>query len=209
MRVRALTKDLSLEVEYDGPIPQSIQTDPTRLRQILINLVGNAVKFTETGSVQLVVRLTAADGQPPKLQFDVIDTGIGMTAEDASAVFRPFTQADTSSSRRFGGTGLGLTISKRLAEMLGGDITLSSSPGKGSTLSLSVRTGPLDGVPMLSKPPETVRQPGKNVKTVTGPRLKLNYRVLLVEDGPDNRRLIAFLLKKGGADVTLAENGPQ
>ena len=209
MRVRALTKDLSLEVEYDGPIPQSIQTDPTRLRQILINLVGNAVKFTETGSVQLVVRLTAADGQPPKLQFDVIDTGIGMTAEDASAVFRPFTQADTSSSRRFGGTGLGLTISKRLAEMLGGDITLSSSPGKGSTLSLSVRTGPLDGVPMPSKPPETVRQPGKNVKTVTGPRLKLNYRVLLVEDGPDNRRLIAFLLKKGGADVTLAENGPQ
>ena len=121
-----------MEVEYSGAIPECIQSDPTRLRQILINLVGNAVKFTEVGSVRVVTSLQGVGQESPMLQIQVIDTGIGMTEESLGRLFSPFTQADASTSRRFGGTGLGLTISKRLAELLGGDIGISSTPGKGS-----------------------------------------------------------------------------
>src|SRR5262245_19189005 len=102
-----------LDVRYDGPIPTSILTDPTRLRQILTNLVGNAIKFTEEGGVQVVVTLGDA---PDTLRFDVLDSGIGMTPEQVATIFRPFVQGDGSTTRRFGGTGLGLTICRRLAE---------------------------------------------------------------------------------------------
>ncbi|MEA1952032.1 MAG: ATP-binding protein, partial [Planctomycetota bacterium] len=207
MRVRTEAKGLPLEIEYSGAIPETILSDPTRLRQILINLVGNAVKFTETGSVRLLTRLVQSTSKPPCLQFDVIDTGIGMTTEQASKLFQPFTQADTSTTRKFGGTGLGLTISKRLAEMLGGDIAISSEPGKGSTFSVTVETGPLEGVTMLENVAETVAQSRQKVKASTTPTVKLDCRILLAEDGPDNQRLISFVLKKAGAQVTLAENG--
>ena len=207
MRVRAEAKGLPLQVEYVGGIPQTILSDPTRLRQILINLVGNALKFTESGSVRLVTRRVQSNAEPPRLRVDVIDTGIGMTREQASRLFQPFTQADASTTRKFGGTGLGLTISKRLAEMLGGDITISSSPGEGSTFSVTVETGPLDDVPMLENVTEAGVQREEKAKTATAPTLDLNYRILLAEDGPDNQRLISFVLKKAGAKVTLAENG--
>jgi len=139
------------------------------------------------------------------LQFDVIDTGIGMTEEQASKLFQPFAQADSSTTREFGGTGLGLAISKRLAEMLGGDITISSSPGKGSTFSLIIETGLLDGVPMLDNPSEAVAE-AEEEKPVS-PQVKLDCHILLAEDGPDNQRLISFLLEKAGAKVELAEDG--
>jgi len=155
----------------------------------------------------LLTRLVQSTSKPPCLQFDVIDTGIGMTSEQASKLFQPFTQADTSTTRKFGGTGLGLTISKRLSELLGGDITISSEPGKGSTFSLTVETGPLDEVTMLENVAETVAQSRQKVKASTTPTVKLDCRILLAEDGPDNQRLIAFILKKAGADVTVAENG--
>ena len=117
MKVRAEAKGLPLSVEHQGDIPEQIQTDPLRLRQILVNLVGNAIKFTEMGSVRVVVKLdTKADGKG--LQFDVIDTGIGIADEHLGMLFQPFSQVDTSAGRRFGGTGLGLAISKRLAVML-------------------------------------------------------------------------------------------
>src|SRR5262249_23703502 len=122
MRVRAEAKGLPLRAEFEGPIPQAVLTDPTRLRQILINLVGNAIKFTEIGEVVVRVRLDAANPTGPWLIFDVVDTGIGMTPEQMRRLFQPFTQADSSTTRKFGGTGLGLTISRRLATMLGGDI---------------------------------------------------------------------------------------
>ncbi len=207
MRVPARAKGLPLEVEYVGKIPETILCDPIRLRQILINMLGNAIKFTETGNVRLVVRLVQDTGKPPYLRFDVIDTGIGMTQEQASKLFQPFTQADSSTARKFGGTGLGLTISKRLAEMLGGNITVSRQPGKGSTFSVTVETGPLDDVPMLNDVAQAVAQNRRKAKTTVATAVKLDCRILLAEDGPDNQRLISFILEKAGAEVTLAENG--
>jgi signal transduction histidine kinase/CheY-like chemotaxis protein len=207
MRVRAEARNLPLEIEYLGAIPQTLHSDPTRLRQILINLVGNAIKFTEVGSVRLVTRLVQSSDSPPRLRFDIIDTGIGMAQAQLANVFQPFTQADSSTSRRFGGTGLGLTISKRLAEMLGGDISVSSSPGRGSTFSLTVETGPLEGVRMLDHPAEAVDESRRRAEVSALPEVKLHGRILLAEDGPDNQRLIAFILKKAGAEVALAENG--
>lgn len=136
MQVRADAKGLSLSTEYRGGIPLKVRTDPVRLRQILVNLLGNAIKFTEVGSVRLVVR-----GEGAGLQFDIIDTGIGIAEEHLALLFQPFSQADASARRRFGGTGLGLAISKRLAGMLGGDITVSSDLGKGTTFSVSIVTG--------------------------------------------------------------------
>ena len=139
-----------MQVAYQGPIPETIHTDPTRLRQILINLLGNAVKFTELGGVRLVVRLLDPPEAPqPRIGFEVIDSGVGMTSEQMAAIFQPFSQADNSMTRRFGGTGLGLTISRRLAQMLGGDISGESTPGEGSAFLVSIETGPLAGVRML------------------------------------------------------------
>ena len=114
MRVRADAKGLHLNIEYSGTIPETIQIDSTRLRQILINLIGNAIKFTEIGAVRLITSLVE-DGDQPRLHFDVTDTGRGMTDEQEARLFQPFVQADTSTTRKFGGTGLGLTISKRFA----------------------------------------------------------------------------------------------
>ena len=134
MRVRAIEKGLSLSVKYINAIPATIKSDPTRMRQILMNLVSNAVKFTHSGSIQLTVQMQdVSDGLEANLRFDVIDTGIGMTSEQLSCLFKPFSQGDDSTTRLFGGTGLGLAISQRLAQILGGDITVVSSPGRGST----------------------------------------------------------------------------
>ena len=206
MRVPASAKNLPLELEYDGPIPQSIRTDPTRMRQILINLISNAIKFTEVGNVRLVARLLDADGHEARMQFEVADSGIGMTEEQIARLFKPFQQADTSTTRRFGGTGLGLTISKRLAERLGGDITVRSNPGQGSTFTFTMAVGSPDGVPLLEHPTEAqLLSESDEPRASSHPRL--DCRVLLAEDGPDNQRLIAFLLEKAGAEVTLARNG--
>ena len=123
MAVRASAKQLSLNIRCDGPVPETILSDPIRLRQILINLVGNAIKFTAAGGIRVVVRLLDGRGPTPRLQFDVSDTGIGMDPTQIQGLFRPFAQVDSSLTRQFGGTGLGLAISKRLAEMLGGTST--------------------------------------------------------------------------------------
>ncbi|MHC4403042.1 MAG: PAS domain S-box protein [Planctomycetota bacterium] len=207
MRVRADAKGIPLDVEYQGPIPETIQTDPVCLRQILTNLVGNAVKFTEVGHVRLVTRLEKDTASGPMLRFEVTDTGIGMTEEQTRKLFEPFTQADTSTSREFGGTGLGLTISKRFAEMLGGDITVTSTPGECSAFSATVATGPLDGVRMLDGPAEDAPVAARPAYPIDTSLPALDCRVLLVEDGPDNQRLISFLLRKAGAYVRVAENG--
>ncbi len=206
MRVRANAKNLSLQIDYDGPIPQSIQSDPTRLRQILINLTGNAIKFTEVGRVRLVARLLDAECDEPKMQFEVVDSGIGVTEEQIAKLFKPFQQADTSTTRKFGGTGLGLAICKRLAGKLGGDISVKSTVGKGSTFTVTIGTGPLDGVKLLDCPSEA-QLPAHSDRKPAAPKIKLDCRVLLAEDGPDNQRLIAFLLKKAGAEVVVADNG--
>jgi PAS domain S-box-containing protein len=203
MRVRADAKGLRLSAEHKTNSPPTIVTDPGRLRQVLVNLVGNAIKYTEVGSVQVVVRLDGTSQSDGKLSFDVIDTGIGMSEEQVATLFQPFSQADASASRRFGGSGLGLAISKRLADMLGGDITVSSLPGKGSTFSLSIATGPPAGAQAPDCPAETPETP---FPTTSDPK-KLDCRILLAEDGPDSQRLIAALLRKAGAAVAVAENG--
>ena len=202
MRPRAVGKGLALDVQFRGPLPARIHADPTRLRQILMNLVGNAVKFTETGDVAIVLRL--ADGV---LRFEVADTGIGITPEAQATLFTAFSQADASTTRRFGGTGLGLTISKRLAQMLGGDVAVQSAPGEGSTFVLTLETGPLDGVPMLEDPiVAEIRPPAPGTRS--GPaRMHLGGRVLLAEDAPDSQQLISFYLRRAGILVETAEDG--
>ncbi|MDK1011526.1 MAG: ATP-binding protein, partial [Actinomycetota bacterium] len=152
VRDRAEGKGLTFAVEYIGDIPETIQTDATRLRQILINLLGNAIKFTENGGIKLISRLVQ-DGDEPHMQFDVLDTGVGLTKEQVGRLFQPFMQAHNSTTRKFGGTGLGLTISKRFAELLGGDITIAESQvGVGTRFRATVATGPIDGVKMISDP---------------------------------------------------------
>lgn len=207
MRVRAAAKNLPLNLQFAGRIPETIYSDPLRLRQILINLIGNAVKFTEKGEVRVVARLVRDANRPSLLQIDVIDTGIGLTDEQISRLFQPFSQGDSSTTRKYGGTGLGLTISKRLAEMLGGDITCRSSPGCGSTFTLTVATGDISGVALLESPEESVAASPKQREGVAVPLVRLQGRILLAEDGPDNQRLISFILKRAGAEVTLVENG--
>ena len=198
---RAAQEGLALEVLYRGPVPETVESDPTRLRQILLNLVGNAIKFTPAGSVRLEVSLEEA-GPSRRLRFDVVDTGIGLSAEQQARLFTPFSQADTSTARRFGGTGLGLAISKRLAGMLGGDLQARSAPGGGSTFTLTIEVGSLDGVRLLDRPPAgPARAPAADQP------LSLHGRVLLAEDGLDARRLLARHLRAAGAEVETAENG--
>ena len=219
MAVRAESKQLSLELEFVGPIPETIHTEPTRLRQILINLIGNAVKFTHEGSVRVVTHLVDKDTPTPKTRFCVIDTGVGMTAEQVANLFQPFIQADASTTRKFGGTGLGLAISKRLVEMLGGDITLESKRGEGSEFCVTIQAGPLHGVKMIDQASMSVEPTALDSKGAAGlsPRgaaqaeargsPTLDYRILLAEDCVDNQRLISLVLKKAGADLTVVANG--
>ena len=221
MSVRAEAKGLPLTVRQDGLIPEVITTDTARLRQILVNLVGNAIKFTESGRVEVVVRFQKDnynDGSG-KLQFEVIDTGIGMLPEQIDKAFQPFTQADSSATRQYSGTGLGLLISRRLARMLGGDVTVSSTLGCGCSALATIDTGPIANVRLIEeaaaieenavkenadeKKAEPPRCPDNNVAE----QVKLDCRVLLVEDGPDNQRLISYILKKAGATVEIANNG--
>lgn len=206
MEIRAIDKGLDLIVKVDGQVPNLIQSDPIRLRQILINLLSNAIKFTREGSIQLVIRSIHLGFDESGLQFDVIDTGIGMTETQLSRLFQPFVQADSSTTRKYGGTGLGLTICKRLTHILGGEITVSSEYGTGTTFSVTVRIGE-------SGTEEYVDQSAfeRNLEQRTTcnemPDVKRSYQILLAEDGPDNQKLIRYFLQKNGHDVTLAENG--
>jgi PAS domain S-box-containing protein len=202
MKVRADAKGLSLTVERVGPIPDFIRTDTIRLRQILVNLVGNAVKFTEVGGVKVVVRSDVASNGKSNLVFDIIDSGVGMSQKQIALLFQPFSQVDASATRRSGGTGLGLAISKRLANMLGGEITVASAPGKGSTFSLTMALAELNGVNPSGGADSLAPQAREASSTAI-----FECRILLAEDAPDNRRLIAHLLRKAGAEVAVAENG--
>ena len=208
MQVRSTAKNLALRVQCDGQIPETILSDPIRLRQILINLTGNAIKFTEVGQVTLAVRLLRMPRSTPQLLFDVTDSGIGISAEQVTRLFKPFSQLDSSATRKHGGTGLGLAISKRLARELGGDIVVSSVPGQGSTFTVTIDPGPLDPTRMITHhAPKDVPGRAPPSEQTAAPVSLAGCRVLLAEDGLDNQRLIAFLLRKAGADVMIADNG--
>lgn len=209
VQVRADEKGLTFNTEYIGAVPERIKTDPTRLRQILINLIGNAIKFTKAGGVRLTVRYVG-DGDAPYMRFDVLDTGVGMTTEQIAKLFRPFAQANDSTTRRFGGTGLGLAISKHFAKLLGGDVTVVESRADvGTRFRATVAAGPLGAAKLIEAPNNTLR-PARTGQLSTPDAvadLLSGLRVLLAEDGPDNQRLIAYILKKAGAEVTVQEDG--
>ncbi|MEN6557213.1 MAG: PAS domain S-box protein [Thermoguttaceae bacterium] len=207
LRPKAQQRGVSFQIEFPGPVPETIQTDAVRLRQTIVNLAGNAVKFTEQGSVRIVTSLLQnwRDGQPA-LRFEVIDTGIGIREESLPKLFQPFVQGEDSITQRFGGTGLGLVISRHIANLLGGELTVQSVFGEGSVFTLIVPTGSLEGVPLLEKPLEEEQKTASEPWRPTPESLR-GVHILLAEDGFDNRELIQTVLRKAGADVWTAENG--
>ena len=206
MRPKAIERGLRLEMEFAGPVPRVARTDPLRLRQVLVNLVGNAIKFTSQGAIRLRLDCESPSPVDTKMMFHVIDNGIGMSDAEQSRLFRPFTQADVSTTRRFGGTGLGLTISREIARMLGGDITVESSPGRGSTFTLAIKVGPVDSDDMVEVFDEAVEAQSMDEGFDTLNSL-VDVRLLLAEDGVDNRVILSTYLEAAGAVVEFVENG--
>ena len=197
-RVHSNERGLALELIHETPLPATIESDPTRLRQILLNLLSNAIKFTEHGSVRVVARLQA---QERLLVVEVHDTGIGIPDDRQDQLFDPFTQADSSVTRQYGGTGLGLTITKRLVELLGGQLTLESRVGLGSIFTFSVATGSLERVPMADPEELQQREPAHPTVHLRG------ARVLVVDDRRDMRYLLQTYLEEVGAEVWTAADG--
>lgn len=202
----ARRKGLVLKLTIDGAVPERIETDPTKLRQILINLIGNAVKFTKQGTVRVLVRASRAEREAWCIEFIVEDTGCGIAPEHLGKLFKPFSQADSSVTRQYGGTGLGLMLSRRLAQALGGNVEiLRSAANQGSTFRLRVRSE-LDANPVALS---TIKQPrSKPVRESRPIGIALaGTTILLVDDSPDNQILIARILKREGAEVDIANDG--
>jgi signal transduction histidine kinase/CheY-like chemotaxis protein len=208
MRVRAEANGVALRVVFATPLPEFIESDARRARQILINLVGNAIKFTEVG----VVTLRAArvpDERGARIEFSVADTGIGMSESQLRGLFAPFVQGDSSTSRKYGGSGLGLAISQSLARKFGGTISATSTVGVGSEFRFSIPTGVGPEVPCVTRTLEWViddvasRAKGADVAAARC----AGRRVLLAEDGRDNQLLIGSLLRRAGATVTIVGDG--
>jgi signal transduction histidine kinase/CheY-like chemotaxis protein/HPt (histidine-containing phosphotransfer) domain-containing protein len=204
--IKAREKNIALDFEIDGRLPETILTDPTRLRQIMTNLVSNAVKFTEQGGVRVVARMLES-GPQAALCIDVTDSGIGLPESAFESVFDEFVQADSSVTRRFGGTGLGLPISRRLARMMGGDISVASTPGEGSTFTVTIDPGPLDGIAMLEPEQALAATRLAETRDEEGQWAFPATRVLVVDDSEENRELILLVLGVAGIEVEGAENG--
>jgi signal transduction histidine kinase/ActR/RegA family two-component response regulator len=205
MRPRAIARNLRLVARLDSPLPDRVMSDPTRLRQILINLVGNAIKFTETGGATLRARAETR-GDAERLVIDIVDTGPGLDAAQIATLFAAFTQADATATRRFGGTGLGLAICRRFAELMGGSVTLARTEvGGGSCFRVDL---PLVAVPGAQSCANLEAVVGADVTpAAASAAIALRGRILLAEDSEDNRRLISFHLRKAGAELETAENG--
>ena len=203
---KALQKQLSLTVEYLYPLPKLIKSDPTRLKQILFNLISNAIKFTEEGWVKVAL---SADINNRKINFSVRDSGIGITKEDQARLFTPFVQADGSINRKFGGTGLGLAISKELCRRLGGELHVKSSPGKGSIFSFSVDSGEIEAEDLLESQPALINFESSAIPQVLSKPAGLKGNILLADDMADNQALISFIIRKLGGSVSVkcVENG--
>lgn len=203
LQVKCKEKHLGYGLNVHLPIPQTITTDPTRLKQILLNLCNNAVKFTENGSISLAIHFV----DHRRIEFQVTDTGIGITAEERKKIFSAFDQADSSTTRLFGGTGLGLYISRNLASLLGGKLLVESTKGIGSTftLQLPVAADGLDCIRSMSEF-EQIVESVKSAKHMDGvPRL--NGRVLLADDNKDNQNLVTRLVKLTGLEIEVVDNG--
>jgi len=190
---------LSLNFEVDKNLPVYLNGDPVRLRQIFLNLIGNSFKFTKTGSITIGAAVLEKKEVSVLLDFFVRDTGIGISEEQAGRLFTPFTQADASTTRKYGGTGLGLTITKKLVELMGGEISLKSVPGQGTTIKFSFSFEYADESGELEQ--DKAHDKVKKEKSLEG------YRVLLVEDNDVNVLVARSLMKKMGLKIFVAENG--
>ena len=204
--ILARSRGLGFEIHKAPSVPSRVHGDALRLEQILTNLIGNAVKFTSKGSVIVEVAVAGFLGGHIELAFAVRDTGIGISADQIPRLFTPFTQADSSTTRRFGGSGLGLTISKRLVELMGGNIHIESTPGIGSTFHFTVIVARAahQSVPMPELQPPA---PTFEIQRQTAPLQ--NARILVAEDNEFNQDLMRELLERSGATVTIAENGQE
>jgi len=207
LAVRAHQKHLKLQYRRQPGVPEMLVGDPGRLRQIVVNLVGNAIKFTEQGEVTLEVQPESQEEESIWLHFCVRDTGIGIAPEKQAAVFDAFSQADGSTARRYGGTGLGLTISRRLVEMMGGRIWMESAIGHGSTFHFTARY-----TPYVSAPESLINQVSSPILRVPGlprssPEKQRKFSILLAEDHVVNKKLAVRLLEKHGHSVKVASNG--
>ncbi|MFE8073317.1 response regulator [Marinobacteraceae bacterium S3BR75-40.1] len=200
---RAREKGLEFYIRCDYPLPETIQTDPTRFRQILINLCGNALKFTEKGSIHIGIR---CDREKEQIVARVVDTGIGMKPEQLERLFDPFAQASAAIARQYGGTGLGLSISKHLAELLGGSIDVRSTYGEGSEFEVRVASGSLDNVHFIRDASE-MTQRRRQLPMVEAPQL--HGRILCAEDNEVNRKLVDLLVRRTGADIVHVGNGAE
>jgi PAS domain S-box-containing protein len=192
--IKTQEKGLELLFKTDPSVPRALVGDPLRLGQILINLSNNSVKFTDTGEIVVATELVKKDNEQVTLKFSVHDTGIGMTAEQAAKLFQPFAQADSSTTRKYGGTGLGLTISKRLAEMMGGEIWVESNPSQGSTFSFTANLG-------LGK--ESAKKHFKPASELRG------MKVLVVDDNATSRSIFQEMLESFSFEVSMAASGEE
>ena len=209
LQVRAQDKGIDLKSVFKGTFPKTIHTDYVRLRQVITNLVGNAIKFTENGGVTIVAEMVEVlenQKNVEKLRVEVHDTGIGMSKEQADKIFMPFVQADSGITRQFGGTGLGLSISKRLIHSLGGKISVNSEVGCGSMFSFEINVGNTSDTQRISLE-EYQQQASKSRKSMPGEFRLPPCKVLVVDDGKPNRQLISLILGKAGCHVDEAENG--
>jgi PAS domain S-box-containing protein len=202
VKTMATAKQLQFSVDYKFPLPEKVLIDPLRLKQVLINLCSNAIKFTNKGSVHVAVEYVESSN---RLLFKVTDTGIGMSAPEISRIFSEFSQADSSTSRRFGGTGLGLSLSRKLVHMMGGDIRVQSVPNQGSTFSAEIDAGVIDDTRFIENSSALPRDETEVVDNA--PRKKLQGHVLLAEDVVANQKLISLYLRKLGLTATIVENG--
>ncbi len=199
----ASEKGVTLDSQIPGSYWNVIKGDPKRLRQVLSNLVGNAIKFTEEGRVTLGFEQIPLSKDSLKMRFNIVDTGIGIAEKNLAKLFKPFVQADVSTSRKYGGTGLGLAISKRLVEGMGGEIAATSSPGKGSTFTFTVKVI-LDRSAPQVEAGTALRRSGATITTAVVPRT-----ILLAEDNESSRYLISTMLSRMGHTVDAVENGAE
>ena len=195
-------KNLAFRINYNFPLPTNLITDPVRLKQILINVCSNATKFTASGYISIDISYRLENNM---LDFLVSDTGIGMSKDQQEKIFDSFTQADSSTTRRFGGTGLGLHLSKQFAEILGGDITVKSQRHKGSQFTVSIAAGNINQDNFVNALPE--RETTGPIKKQT--RKILNGSILLAEDNVDNQRLFNMYISRTGARLVIANNGAE
>lgn len=203
--VKAEEKGISLDIEFPEPLPEYILSDPARLRQIITNLIGNAIKFTDQGGVTVSTRVSDGKGKK-QLIVKIIDTGIGMTPEQEASIFEAFVQADSTITRRFGGTGLGLSISRDLARALGGDIDVHSKLGKGSTFEVKIDCGNIANVALL-QPKELYEASARGEIEASEKYRFNNTRVLVVDDAPENRELLRLILGELNIDIEVACDG--